>query len=180
MLKRWLLYLWTNDDGFFGIGQGPSQEQKDTSAMLTGAGTFGLGQGEGDILASDNFWKSILSNDPAQISKVLGPQMSAINKQGQQTKKTASEFGNRGGGTNAGMQAVDDTTRSSVDSMISSLTGSAAGALGQSGSSLFGQGVGATEGAFSADTTIHNEQAGKWNDIFGSIMKSVETAAIIA
>ena len=180
MLKQWLRYLWENEDGFFGIGEGPTSAQKSEAGALGSLGNFGTSEGESDIMASDTFWKSILSGDPGQISKVLGPQMSGINKRGQESKKTAAEFGNRGGGTNARMQMTDDSTRSSIDSLISSLTGSAAGALGSSGSSLLSTGLAGHEGAFSADTTIQQEEAAKMNDMFNSIMKSAETAAIIA
>jgi hypothetical protein len=176
MLKRWLRYLWENEDGFFGIGMGPNQGQENEASALTGIGNFGTSEGEKDILLSDNFWQAILSGDPGQISKVLGPEMSAVNKQGQQAKKTASEFGNRGGGTNAYMQTTDDSTRTAIDSMISRLTGTAAGALGSSGSGLLSTGLSAHNAAFNADTTIHDENQAKWGDIFKSAV-DVGTAA---
>lgn len=159
---------------FFGIGMGPSSQETGLESALAGAGSFATGEGEGDILASDNFWKAILSGDPGQISKVLGPQMSAVNKQGQQAKKTANEFGNRGGGTNAGAQMTDDNTRTTIDSMISKLTGSAAGALGSHGSGLLSTGVSANNAAFSAANTIHDQHEAKWNDI---IKSSIDVAA---
>ena len=174
MLKPWLRYLWKNEDGFFGIGQGPNQAEFGAENALLGAGNFGIGQGEGDILASDNFFKAILSGDPAQISKVLGPTMSAINKQGQQSKQTASQFGNRGGGTNAFMQTTDDTTRSAIDKTIADLTGTAATSLGTGGRGLFASGISSTGAGFNAASTIQQQNANKWNDIFQS------TAAFVA
>lgn len=173
-MKPWLRYLWENEDGFFGVGLGPSSQETGLESALAGAGSFATGEGEGDILASDNFWKAILSGDPGQISKVLGPQMSAINKQGQEAKKTGSEFGNRGGGTNAGMQMTDDKTRTSIDDMISKLTGSAASSLGSQGSGLLSTGVSANNAAFGAANTIHDQKEAKWNDIFKS---SISVAA---
>jgi len=169
MLKRWLVYLWTNEDGFFGIGQGPTSEEKGLLRGLTSTSGFATGEGMGDIKLADNFWKSILSGDPNKISKVLGPQTSAINKQAQQQKKTLSEFGNRGGGTNAASQEAGDSVRKSYDSMVSDLTGKAAGALGASGSSLLGQGIGANEGAFGEANVIQSQHAAQLNDIFKSI-----------
>lgn len=161
-------WLWGGTKFFFGIGQGPNPAEYQAENALLGAGTFGIGEGEGDILASDNFWKAILSGDPGQISKVLGPQMSAINKQGQQVKQTASQFGNRAGGTNAFLQTTDDTTRASIDKMISQLTGSAAGELGAGGRGLFSAGVGAEGAGFDAAAAIQKQNASKWNDIFQS------------
>ena len=169
MLKRWLVCLWTNEDGFFGIGQGPTSEEKGLLRGLTSTSGFATGEGMGDIKLADNFWKSILSGDPNKISKVLGPQTSAINKQAQQQKKTLSEFGNRSGGTNAASQEAGDSVRKAYDSMTSDLTGKAAGALGASGSSLLGQGIGANEGAFSEANTIQQQRSAQLNDIFKSI-----------
>ncbi len=172
-MKRWLAYLWNNEDGFFGIGQGPTSEEKSQYRDLAGLAGFATGQGEGDIKLADNFWKSILSGDPNKISKVLGPQTSAINKQAQQEKMTASQFGNRGGGTNAGNQQAGDRVRTSYDSMVSSLTGGAASALGASGSSLLAAGASAHEGAFSEANTIQQQHAAQLNDIFKSISSIV-------
>jgi hypothetical protein len=177
MLKQWLRYLWKNEDGFFGIGFGPSGNEKTQYSDIAALSNFATSQGEGDILASDNFWKAILSGDMGQISKVLGPEMSAVNKQGQQAKKTASEFGNRGGGTNAFMQTTDDTTRSSIDSMISKLTGTAAGALGSSGSGLLSTGLSGHEAGFNAATTMQKQNQAKWEDIFNSISQIVSGVA---
>lgn len=154
---------------FFGIGIGPSDAEKQEAGATRNLASFATSQGEANILASDNFWRSILSGDPTQISKVLGPEMTAINRQGQQKKKTASEFGNRGGGTNAGMQMTDDTTRSSIDSLIADLTGKSAGALGASGSSLLNTGLSAHGQAFDMSKVIHDQQLAKWNDMFKSI-----------
>lgn len=168
---KWILQLWLNlwMPSFFGIGMGPSGDEKSQYGAVAGIANFGTSEGEGDILKSDDFFKSILSGDPSKIAKVLGPQMSTINKQGQQEKKTLSEFGNRGGGTNARAQSIDDTTRTSVDSLISSLTGNAASALGASGSGLLAAGLNAHETAFSEANTIQQQHAAKMNDLFKSI-----------
>jgi hypothetical protein len=168
MLKQWLRYLWENEDGFFGVGMGPSAAQKSEAGALGAIGNFATSEGEADITLSDKFWQAILSGDPGQIAKVLGPSMSAANKQGQQAKKTTAEFGNRGGGTNAAMQTTDSSTRSSIDEMISRLTGTGASTLGSTGSGLLSTGTSAHGAAFGADTTIHDEREAQWNDIFKS------------
>lgn len=160
--------MWSGTTFFFGIGQGPSKEEKALEAALAEAGAFATGEGEADILASDKFWQAILSGDPGQISKVLGPEMSGINKRGYEAKKTMAEFGNRGGGTNAAMQMTDDKTRSVIDSMISSLTGTAASNLGAGGRGLLSTGVSANTSAFDAAAQIQKQKEAKWNDIFKS------------
>jgi hypothetical protein len=171
MLKRLLLYLWANEDGFFGIGFGPSNEEKSEFNSMVGLQNFDTSQGEAATLAANDFWQSILSGDPGKISQVLGPQMSAINKQGQQEKQTISQFGNRGGGQNAQGQTIDDNTRSSINDLISRLTGSAAGALGASGASLLAGGYEAGSAAFSEANTIQEPHNAKLNDIFRSVGK---------
>jgi hypothetical protein len=169
MLKQWLKHLWENEDGFFGIGMGPSSQEKQQFGDISSLANFSTAEGEGDINASDSFYKAILSGDPSKISRVLGPAISATNKQGQEQKKTLAEFGNRGGGTNAGAQQIDTNTRTSIDSLIAQLTGNAASALGASGSSLLSAGVSAHEGAFNEANTIHQQQSAQLNDLFKSI-----------
>jgi hypothetical protein len=168
-LLMWLKYLAFNETGLFGLGMGPSGAEKDQSADIGDIGSFATSTGESAISSSNNFWQSILSGDPGQISKVLGPLMSTVNKQGQQQKKTLSEFGNRGGGTNSAAQNIDDSTRGTIDSAVASLTGGAASALGASGSSLLSTGLSAHEGDFETADTIHQQRSAQINDIFNSI-----------
>jgi hypothetical protein len=152
---------------------GPSSGEKSAQGLLAGLGSFAGGEGKSDILTADKFWSSILSGDPSKISSVLGPEISAINKQGQQSKKTTSEFGNRGGGTNAAMQMTDDNTRSSIDSLFADLTKSAASNLGASGHSLLSEGISADTGAFGAARDIKSD----WmNNILGLLNTGVSAA----
>ena len=162
-------FLFAGTLGFFGIGMSPDKNQKGEFGAIKGIGDFATSQGQGDILASDNFWKGILSGDPGQISKVLGPEISGINKRAQESKKTSSEFGNRGGGTNAGNQMIGDKMSSEVSEMYSALATHAAGALGGQGSGLLSQGASAHGEAFGEATTLHQESMSKTNDIFKSI-----------
>jgi hypothetical protein len=168
-IKAWLQHLWKNEDGFFGIGEGPSSSEKDQYGDIGNIANFATSQGESATASANNFWQSILSGDPSQISKVLGPMMSTVNKQGQQSKMTTAQFGNRGGGTNSSQQMTDDNTRTTIDSAISSLTGGAASALGASGSSLLAAGLSGHEAAFSSADTIHQQRSAQINDIFKSI-----------
>jgi hypothetical protein len=168
-MKKWLRYLWRNQDGFFGIGMGPSSAETSQSADIGNVANFATSEGESATSSANTFWQSILSGDPGQISKVLGPLMSTVNKQGQQQKMSLSQFGNRGGGTNASAQQIGDTTRTTIDSAVSSLTGNAASALGASGSSLLATGLSGHEAAFSSADTIHQQRSAQINDIFKSI-----------
>lgn len=176
MWRQWLRWLWQNESGFFGIGQGPSREQKQQYGIMTGVENFGISAGEKATGKSLDFWSAILSGDPMAISKVMGPTFSAINQQGQQQKKTASEFGTRSGGTAALMNAVDDRTLSSIRGLLANLTGTAAGQLGSMGESLIGAGTTAGGYAMSEADRMQQENAAKWNDIFNSIASIAGTA----
>ena len=169
MIRQWLKYLWENEDGLFGIGMGPTTEQKQQYGQMTNLEQFGIGMGQKDILQSQDFWSSILSGDPNAISRVLGPTFSSINKQQQQRKKTLSEFGTRSGGTAAASAALDTETLGQVRGLMAGLTGEAAGALGSTGAGLLSTGATAGAEAFGEASTIQQLQSAKWNDIFKSI-----------
>jgi hypothetical protein len=161
----------------FGIDQGPSTQENTQYGNLTSTSGFAANAGEGDLTASSDFMKSILSGDPAKIGQVLGPQIRAIQGQGQQKKQTLAQFGNRGGGTNATAQTIGDNTRSSINDMISSLTGSAVSGLNNTGQNLLGMGMSGFGTAFGEANTMQQQRAAKWNDIFSSIG---DTAGMVA
>jgi hypothetical protein len=165
----WLNYLFFNQDGFFGLGQGPSNQEKTQYGNLSGIGSFATNLGESDVSAASNFWNAILSGDMSKIGKVLGPEISGIKSRAAQSKQTAGQFGNRSGGTNAGIQATDDTTRASINEMIDSLLGTAGSTVGSLGSSLLNTGLSATGAAFGAADVMHGQNASFWNDLFKSI-----------
>src|SRR5260370_39380372 len=54
-----LRYLWTNDDGFFGIGEGPSSAEKSQYGAIGSTANFATSEGMADIGASDKFWRAI-------------------------------------------------------------------------------------------------------------------------
>jgi len=166
-LLQWMILGGTKT--FFGIGAGPSGKQEQQYGEITNLENFGISQGEKNLSKASDFWGSILSGDPTQISKVLGPDISAVNKQGQERKKTMAEFGNRSGGTNAAAQTVDDKSVAAIRTMISNLTGTAAGALSSIGGAELSAGGSAASQASSEADTLQRENAAKWNDIFNSI-----------
>lgn len=126
---------------------------------------YGVNSGEGDINQANSFWGSILSGDSSKIGQALGPQISNIQQQGQQQKQQLGQFGNRSGGQNASAQTIGDSTRSQVNNMVSSLTGSAASNLGSLGTNLLSQGTSALGDQVSASQM----QLQNWqNSIMGS------------
>ena len=106
---------------------------------------FDTGQGQSDITAGTNFLKSILGGDATKTAQVLAPQISAAKTAGQQDTKTATEMGNRAGGTNASNAATTDKLHGYITDLIGKLTGSAATALPSIGTNLTAQGTAATQ-----------------------------------
>lgn len=149
------------------IGGGPSAEQKAMYGATANIGRFGTSAGEADIGKSQNFWSAILSGDPTKIATVLGPEMTAVNKQAQERKATTAQFGTRSGGTTGAMQTIDDSTLSSIRSMISQLTGGAATNLGSMGSSLLNTGLQGTTAAMGEANIMQQLNAQRWKDILG-------------
>jgi hypothetical protein len=150
--------------------------EKNNYNALSGFAGFAGGHGEKDIGTAEDWMQGILSGDPAKISKLLGPQIKGIQDRAQQTKQTASEFGNRSGGTNASMQMVDDNVHSDINSMIDSLTGGAVSQIGSMGQNLLGMGMQGEHAAFGDAETMQKQEQAKWNDIFNSISNIVGTA----
>lgn len=177
---RFLVQFWMTftTPMFFGIGQGPSQQEYNQYGNLSNVGNFGTSTGEADISAASDFWQAILSGDSTKLSKALGPEYSAISKRGGQELKTLSEFGTRSGGTGAAQQEVGDKEREQASNLEGSLYGAAASNLGTMGSGLLNTGLSADEAAFSAADTIQQQHAAKMNDIFKSIAEVAATVAV--
>lgn len=173
VIRAWLRWVWENEDGFFGIGQGPSDQQRTQYGDIAGLADWSTAAGEKALGQALNFEEAIVSGDPSKIARVLGPETSAINKQGQQELKTMSEFGTRSGGTGAAAQTVGDTTRSRYDTMVSNLLSGSVSGLASQGNSLLSTGLTAHEGAFDASSVIQKLNANKMNDIFNSIAEIV-------
>jgi hypothetical protein len=158
----------------FGIDMGVSGDQKQQYADLTSAGGFATGEGEGDISASDKFLKDILGGDSTKTAQALAPQIGAAKTSAQQNAKTAAEFGNRGGGTNASSAAEGDRLHSDITGLVGETTGKAASTLGSEGSGLLSTGIGAATTGFDEASTMQQQKAAKFNDIINS---SVAVAA---
>ena len=137
-------------------------------------GNFATNLGESNLSQSSNFMSSILSGNQSKIGKVLGPEISNIKGQGEESKLQTAQFGNRGGGSNASMQVADDKSRGSINNMISSLLGSSASGLASSGSSLMGQGM----QAYGEQSKLSQERVQNWsNSILGRGISGIAGAA---
>lgn len=135
---------------------GGNQATERNYENLSNVGGEAEGAGTNLTGAAGDFYKTLLSGDTGAITKLLAPQISSIQKQTQQKKQVAGQFGNRSGGTNAEMQTAGDASRGTINDLISSLTGNAAGGAASLGSSLLGTGVSATENA--GDLAVKREQ----------------------
>jgi hypothetical protein len=156
------------DFGSMFTGTNPTLDQM-TNQSKQVAG-FGTGLGESNLTNASNFNSALLGGDPQAIMKLLGPQIGQAQEQGQQQKQTAAQFGNRSGGTNAGMQMLDDRTRAMIQDMISRLTGVAAGNAGSMGEGMLNTGLSANQQA------VNQSQMAMQNmmdSIFGGLTSGV-------
>lgn len=153
----------------FGIDMGPSGQENTQYGNLSSASGFATNQGEGDISASDQFMRAILSGDATKTSQALAPQIGAEKKSAQQDIATRSQFGTRSGGTAAANAASTDKVHSDITSMIAQLTGGAASTLSSTGQGLLGQGMAGSQAAFGEAKTIQDQKAAKINDLISSI-----------
>jgi hypothetical protein len=166
LIQPWL-NLWM--PSFFGIGQGPTSGEFREAGALGNVGSFGTSEGEKDISKASDFWNAIISGDQTQLSRVLGPAYSNINKRAGEELKTLSEFGTRSGGTGAQQQQIGESERAQAGALEGGLLGGAASSLGSMGSGLLSTGLSAHEAAFGAEQTIQQQKAAKMNDIFKSV-----------
>jgi len=153
------------DMSFFGSLFGGSNPTLNKDMAAFGQiGGYASGLGQSDTTKASNFYSSILSGDPTQISKTLSPQIGAIQGQSAQNKKTTAEFSNRSGGNNASMQASGAQARGQVSNMVASLLGSSAGALGSMGGNLLNTGL----NAYTSQLGASQQQMANWsNSILG-------------
>ena len=165
---------------FFGIGQGASGSEHKEFGRTAGIGEFATSTGEADISAASDFWRGILSGDQTQLSKLLGPEYSAINQRGGQELKTLSEFGTRSGGTAAEGQRIGEEERAQASDLEGKMVGASAEKVGEMGSGLLSTGLSATEAAFEEAYTMQQQSAAKANDIFKSINNVAQSIAILA
>lgn len=156
----------------FGIDMGPSGGEYGATNALTGESGFSGSVGEGLLSNSSALLNGLMSGNPAEISKLLAPQIGEISKRANEKTQTNAEFGSRSGGTNASNQNTMDTARSSVNDLISSLTGKAMGEGASLGSDLLGKSMSGYNDVFDQNLTEQQQRLAKMNDIFNSIGKT--------
>ena len=156
---------------FSGDAPGVNQSEN-TAGSVTGAET---GAGESNLNNASSFCNTILSGDQQAIGKLLAPEISTIQGQGQQQIQSQSQFGNRSGGTNASNQQNIDTQRSQVEQMIAGLTGQAATQVGNLGSTELGFGLNANQQrAGDAQQILQNQQG----SLFGQLISGAAGAGL--
>lgn len=147
---------------------GPSSGEYGATNALTGESGFAGSMGEGLLSNSSALINGLLSGNQSDIAKLLAPQIGAISKQANEKTQTNATFGARSGGTNASNQNTMDTARSSVNDMISSLTGSAMSSGASLGSNLLSQSMSGYNNVFSQNNTEQQQRLAQINDIFNS------------
>ena len=179
-LKTFLIKFWRNEDGFFGVDMGVSQDQQSQHNNLTAASGFATGLGEQDLTASSNFMNEILSGDPTKVATALAPQINQQQQRNQQAKDTTAQFGPRSGGTAATVANMGAADRASTTDLVGSLTGKAAGELGSMGGNLLNSGMQGNATAFGEANTLHDQTLAQLNDLFKSIGSTTGAVASFA
>jgi hypothetical protein len=152
----------------FGIDMGPSKQENSQYNNLTAASGFATGAGESDLTASNTFMQDILSGDPTKVSQALAPEISGQQKQVQQQKDQAAQFGSRSGGTAATIANADTAGRSNIINLEGGLMGHSADSLASTGTSLLGTGISGDATGFGEASKLQAQRAAKFNDIFSS------------
>lgn len=153
----------------FGLGQGETTNQSNSYNGLYSNAGFASNNGMGDITASTDFMKDILSGDPTKVAQVLAPQIDAITGRTQQRKQQIAQFGTRSGGNTAAAAGLDADTNKQITDLTGNLIGKSAEDLGSIGTNLLSQGSSDFNASFQNATTLQKQNAAKWNDIIGSI-----------
>ena len=173
-LKSLLIDLWRNEDGFFGIDMGVSDQQKSNYGNLTNASGFATNLGEKDLGASSKFMTDILSGDVGKITQALAPQIGAAKSSAQQQNKQNAEFGTRSGGTAATTSATNDKVHSDITNLIAQLTGGAASSLGSQGSGLLTTGIAGDQAGYNIAKDMQQQKEAKFNDIINDSSQVAE------
>lgn len=144
--------------GIYGLAKGdPTQTEEDKLAGLSG---YETGVGETDTTAASQYDLSLLSGDPTKVATAINPEVTAAKTNAQNQKKSTAEFGNRGGGTGAASEAIDDTTRGNIVSLVAGERGKSASDLSSLGSTnLSGASANINDQARLAQTAASNRQA---------------------
>jgi hypothetical protein len=122
------------------------------------------GQGQTNQNTASSFWDSIVSGDATKQMQALSPEISAAKVSNQQTQKTNTIFGNRGGGTAATNAASSDKLHSDITNLIGSLTNSSASSLASLGTNQVNTGL----SSFGMQQQASQEQLSNWaNSILG-------------
>lgn len=165
---------------FFGSLFGGSSPTLNSDISKTGQiADFSSSMGQSNTSAGSGFFNSLVSGDSSKIAQTLAPQISAAKVSNQQTQKTNSIFGNRGGGTAATNAASSDKLHSDITNLTGSLTSGAAGTLLSSGQNLLGTSL----GALNQQAGMSQQQMENWaNSILGkgitSGISSLESAGL--
>lgn len=143
--------------------------------QMGGLASFLNTTGTSDVATSSNYMKTLLSGNSSDVSKLLAPQIGAIQARSSQQKQQLGEFGGRSGGTVASMIKSDDDVHAQINDMVSNLTGSAVTSLGSTGSGLLSQGAAAinSQAALSQEQ-MKNQQGGIFGSAISQFLGSAE------
>lgn len=133
-------------------------------------------EGAGNLTSSADYFKSLMSGDPAKMSAVLAPQISILKGQNAQRLATASQFSNRSGGTNARMQQDTEDTQRSIQQLFDMLGPEAAREVATIGGVQEGLGNNLLGISTSASSSLAGQAGGARNADNASAMDTAKSA----
>lgn len=144
----------------FGGTPKPSAEEKNFTAAQTRAVNLGVTGAEQDIPAARSalslpldFFKKLLTGDRKVLEETLSPEITTLHKQYESGRKTAAEFGGRGGGTNAAIAESRFKEAGDVSALVHGARKEGATGLTDIGQILANLGVGEMGGAVSGSSS---------------------------
>jgi len=138
---------------------------------------FSTNAGEQGTTAALNYDLGLLSGDPTKVAETLAPETQQAQQQAQQGKNTIAQFSNRGGGSNAVMNSLDDATRAKLLSLTGGLRQGAAGQAGQLGTAN----LGLAQNATMDQSKLAQERFQNWmNSILGKGITDISKTALNA
>lgn len=160
-----------------GVITGSNPTLSSDISQTGGLASFLNTTGTSDLATSSNFMNTLLSGNSSNVSKLLAPQIGAIQARSSQQKQQLGEFGGRSGGTTASMLKSDDDVHTQINDMVSSLTGSAVTGLSSLGSNMVSQGA----SALNSQANMSQEQLqNQKSSLLGSGMSDLASTALNA
>lgn len=127
----------------FNFGMDTSGAEQKTGQDITNKGLDVTKSGLGDLSASGDYWKKLLSGDRTTMAQAVAPESNAVETQADAGRMDAARTGTaRTGGTAGATQTAHDITMAKVDNLLFGARPTAAAQVADIGKAESGIGLG--------------------------------------